>query len=67
MIQVRICDRCKEPFNVLQEMSTREGMEDDEWLLYTITKDCHPNHDVEIDLCMKCRKSLIEWLKGDRK
>lgn len=30
---------------------------------YYISKDCHPQEDLKLDLCPTCQKSLENWFK----
>lgn len=64
MADAKTCDRCGEVIPLNKELSDKE-FKDGYWR-YEIRKDRYPYPDIiEIDLCLNCKKDLIEnWLKG---
>lgn len=59
MSAIKQCDRCKvayDPFNI-------SDYNDETWR-YGISKDCHPYLAHKFDLCLECRKELVEWLNN---
>jgi hypothetical protein len=63
MADAKTCDRCGEVIPLYQKLPDKE-FKDGYWR-YEVRKDCYPYPDIEIDLCLNCKKDLVEnWLKG---
>lgn len=60
MADIKKCDRCGDAYDPYH-MNINW---DQEWWRYSVHKDCHPYSEIKLDLCPRCRKELVNWIKN---
>lgn len=52
------CDRCGKHYDDIKGFGTSD------YYGYKVFKDCYTYDKTEIELCLDCKKDLVQWLKG---